>query len=282
MACNQATFGAEVNAVIFVTSHGGSFMPTTLREMALTSDLVMRTTRLVEDAGPNPGAVYMTDEDYDVAVADVLGQAPSGDIWLFGYGSLLWKPACEFSKSRIATVRGWHRAFCYRVARFRGTRDNPGLMLALDRGGRCKGMIFRITSDQVSVSLNALFRREMMVKPAANVPRWMTAETDEGPIRALGMVVNRQSPHYSGKLPLEKAADILASAGGHWGPCAEYLRETVSRLEQLDIHDESLWQLQALVAERLQCILRSERSNGDTTQGVNTTDVDAPGVSSGP
>jgi hypothetical protein len=82
MACNQATFGAEVNAVIFVTSHGGSFMPTTLREMALTSDLVMRTTRLVEDAGPNPGAVYMTDEDYDVAVADVLGQAPSGDIWL--------------------------------------------------------------------------------------------------------------------------------------------------------------------------------------------------------
>jgi glutathione-specific gamma-glutamylcyclotransferase len=244
-------------------------MPTTLREMALTADLVARTTRLVEDAGPSPGAVYMTDEDYDVAIGDVLAHAPAGDVWLFGIGSLLWKPICEFTESRIAIVRGWHRAFCYRVARFRGTRDKPGLMLALDRGGGCKGMIFKLPPDQVSASLNALFRREMMVKPAANVPRWMTAETDEGPIRALGMVVNPQSPHYSGKLPSEEVADILASAAGHWGSCAEYLRETVSRLEELDIHDKSLWQLQALVAERLQSKLRFESSNGDTTQGAN-------------
>jgi cation transport protein ChaC len=229
--------------------------------MALTPDLVARTARLVEDAGPSPGAVYMTDEDYDVAMGDVLAQAPAGDVWLFGYGSLLWKPVCEFTENRKATVRGWHRAFCYRVARFRGTRDKPGLMLALDRGGRCKGMIFKLPPDQVPTILNALFRREMMVKPAVNVPRWMTAETDEGPIRALGMVVNRQSPHYSGTLPLEEAADILASAAGHWGSCAEYLRETVSRLEELGIHDESLWQLQALVAERLQSTHLSENSN---------------------
>ncbi len=236
-------------------------MPTTLREMALTLDLVARTTRVVEDAGPSPGAVYMTDEDYDVAIGNVLAHAPPSDVWLFGYGSLLWKPVCEFSESRIATVRGWHRAFCYRVARFRGTRDKPGLMLALDRGGSCKGMIFKLPPDQVSASLNALFRREMMVKPAANVPRWMTAETDEGPIRALSIVVNCESPHYSGKLPLEEAANILASAAGHWGSCAEYLRETVFRLEELGIHDESLWQLQALVAERLQVTLSSENSN---------------------
>ena len=233
-------------------------MPTSLRQMALTPDLVVRTTRLVEDAGPSPGAVYMTDEDYDVAIGGVLAHAPAGDVWLFGYGSLLWKPACEFTESRLATVRGWHRAFCYRVARFRGTRDKQGLMLALDRGGRCKGMIFKIPSAQVSTSLNALFRREMMVMPAVNVPRWMTAETEEGPIRALGMVVNAESPHYSGKLPLEAAADILASAAGHWGSCAEYLRETVSRLEELGIHDESLWRLQGLVAERLMSALGSE------------------------
>ncbi|WP_108522704.1 gamma-glutamylcyclotransferase [Bradyrhizobium algeriense] len=236
-------------------------MPTTLREMALTLDLVARTTRVVEDAGPSPGAVYMTDEDYDAAIGNVLAHAPPSDVWLFGYGSLLWKPVCEFSESRIATVRGWHRAFCYRVARFRGTRDKPGLMLALDRGGSCKGMIFKLPPDQVSASLNALFRREMMVKPAANVPRWMTAETDEGPIRALSIVVNRESPHYSGTLALEEAANILASAAGHWGSCAEYLRETVFRLEELGIHDESLWRLQALVAERLQVTLSSENSN---------------------
>src|SRR6476660_922624 len=164
------------------------------REMALTAELVAQAARSVEDAGPSPGAVYLTDTDYACAVKDVLAQAPSEDIWLFGYGSLLWKPACEYAESRMATVRGWHRAFCYRVARFRGTRDKPGLMLALDRGGRCKGMIFKLPPDRVPTILNALFRRGMMVKPAVNIPRWMTAETDEGPIRALGMVVNRQSP----------------------------------------------------------------------------------------
>jgi len=235
-------------------------MPTTLREMALTADLVVRTARLVEDAGPSPGAVYMTDEDYDVAIGNILAHAPAGDVWLFGYGSLLWKPACEFTERRIATVRGWHRSFCYRVARFRGTRDKRGLMLALDRGGRCKGMVFKLPPAQVAASLNALFRREMMVKPAVNVPRWMTAETDEGLVRVLGMVVNRESPHYAGKLPLDEAAYVLASAAGHWGSCAEYLRETVSRLEELGIHDKSLWQLQALVAERLQSTLRRETS----------------------
>jgi len=80
----------------------------------------------------------------------------------------------------MATVLGWHRAFCFRVARFRGTRDKPGLMLALDRGGKCKGMIFRLPADQVEASLDTLFRREVMVKPAVNMPRWMTAVTIEG------------------------------------------------------------------------------------------------------
>lgn len=89
------------------------------RNMALTQDLVARAAGRVEDAGPSPGTVYMTDEDYETAIRDVLAPASSGDIWLYGYGSLLWKPEFEFTESRIATVRGWHRAFCYRVKRFR-------------------------------------------------------------------------------------------------------------------------------------------------------------------
>jgi cation transport protein ChaC len=226
--------------------------------MALTQDLVARAAGRVEDAGPSPGTVYMTDEDYETAIRDVLAPASSGDIWLYGYGSLLWKPEFEFTESRIATVRGWHRAFCYRVKRFRGTPDKPGLMLALDRGGGCKGMVFKLPAHQIRESLNALFRRELVIKPSINLPRWMTAETDEGFIRALGFVVNRQSPFYSGKLPLDEAASILATAAGHWGSCAEYLRETVFRLEELGIHDASLWRLQALVAERLEAGTRTE------------------------
>jgi cation transport protein ChaC len=193
----------------------------------------------------------MSDEDYEIAIRETLAQAPAGDVWLFAYGSLLWKPACETAEHRRAVVHGWHRSFCFRVARFRGTRDHPGLMMALDRGGQCHGMIFRLPTDQVQASLNTLFRREVMVKPAVNVPRWLTAHTSDGPIRALGFVVNQQSPHYAGKLTPDEAAEIVSTAAGHWGSCAEYLRETVAHLEELGIQDRNLWRLQALVAERI-------------------------------
>ncbi len=226
-------------------------MPAARQQMALTADLVARSARVVEDAGPSPGAVYMTDDDYDVAARHVLVQASAGDVWLFGYGSLLWKPACEVAESRLATVRGWHRAFCIRLARFRGTRDRPGLMMCLDRGGQCRGMVFRLPADQVQVSLDKLLRREMVVKAGSNVPRWLTARTDDGPVRALGFVVNRQSPHYATGLGPDEVADVLATAAGHMGSGAEYLRETVTRLEALGIRDRNLWRLQALVAARL-------------------------------
>ena len=226
-------------------------MPTPKRQMALTPELAALAARPVEDLGPSPGAVYMTDEDYESAIGEMLAQTPPGDVWLFAYGSLLWKPACETADSRRAVVRGWHRSFCFRVARFRGTRDRPGLMMALDRGGQCHGMILRLPPDQVEASLGTLFRREMMVKPAVNVPRWLTAYTSDGPVRAMGFVVNRDSPHYTGRLALDDAADIVSTAAGHWGSCAEYLRETVSHLEELGIRDRNLWKLQAKVAERI-------------------------------
>jgi glutathione-specific gamma-glutamylcyclotransferase len=74
--------------------------------MALTPDLIARVARVVEDAGPSPGAVYLTDEDYEIAGRNILAQSPSGDVWLFGYGSLLWKPAFVYFESRMASVRG--------------------------------------------------------------------------------------------------------------------------------------------------------------------------------
>jgi cation transport protein ChaC len=218
--------------------------------MALTRELVARTIREIEDTGPLPGWAPMSDEDYDSIVRGLLSRAPSGPTWLFAYGSLLWKPACEVADGRRAMVWGWHRSFCFRVPRFRGTIDRPGLMMALDRGGQCQGMIFQIASP-VDQSLNKLIRREMTVKPIVNVPRWLTARTSHGAVQAIGFTVNRQDPRYAGKLPLDKVADVLATAGGHWGSCAEYLHETVAHLEQLGIHDRNLWRLQRLVAERI-------------------------------
>src|SRR5215218_2452591 len=106
--------------------------------------------------------------------------------WLFAYGSLLWNPACGVDESRRAIVHGWHRSFCFRVKRGRGTLDRPGLMMALDRGGQCQGMVFRLPRGRVGESLGELFRREVIIKPWVNVPRWLTARTAEGPVPAIG------------------------------------------------------------------------------------------------
>ena len=113
----------------------------------------------------------MIDEDYDLAIQELLAQERAGDTWLFAYGSLLWKPACDVAESHRADVHGWHRSFCIRVPRFRGTPEQPGLMMTLEPGGQCQGMIFRLPAHQVHESLDRLFRRELMIKPSGNRPR---------------------------------------------------------------------------------------------------------------
>jgi cation transport protein ChaC len=236
--------------------------------MTLTADLVARVARVVEDAGPSPGAVYLTDADYDAIVRDMLAQAPAGDLWLFGYGSLLWKPGFAYAERRMATVQGWHRSFCLRIARFRATRDRNGLMMVLDRGGQCQGMILRVHADQAATILNGLFRRELVVNPPATPPRWLLAQAEDGPIRALGFVIDRRSPFYAGKLPLEDVADVLANAAGHWGSCADYLQNTVAHLEELGIRDRNLWRLQALVAERIMAAASPLRPRSDLLESM--------------
>lgn len=192
----------------------------------------------------------MTDPEYQAAVEQTLAGVQASDVRLFACGSLLWKPECEVLDSRPALVHGWHRAFCLRVARFRGTADRPGLMMALDRGGQCHGMVIRL-AEPVRANLEKLFRRELVTSPPVILPRWLTAQTGDGPIRAIAFVANRMNERYVGKLPLDVAAEMVSNAAGHWGSCAEYLHETVARLEQLGIHDRNLWRLQEAVAHRL-------------------------------
>lgn len=228
------------------------------RTMRLTEELVAKSSRSVPDTGPNPGAVYMSDQDYERVIEQLFAEGGSLDeVWVFGYGSLLWKPAFDATEKRPARVQGWHRAFRFRVARFRGTRECPGLMMGLDRGGQCDGMILRMARHRVRDDLGVLLRREMVTVDTPNVPRWLVAQTDRGKVRAIGFVIKPSSPHYAGKLTLEQAADIVAVAAGHWGSCADYLRQTVVHLEELGIHDKNLWRLQELVAGRIQ-----ERLNG--------------------
>lgn len=145
----------------------------TSRRMRLTRELVSRVARHVEDPGPIPGRVYATDADYGAASRTLLsGRPANGEVWVFAYGSLIWKPACDIVEQRVAAARGWHRAFCLGWdRRFRGTDERPGLMLALDRGGTCKGVVQRLPQDAIDANLGKLLRREMLTKPSPFPPR---------------------------------------------------------------------------------------------------------------
>jgi cation transport protein ChaC len=100
-------------------------------------------------------------------------QAGDPDAWVFAYGSLLWDPVFESDESRVAIARGWHRSFCFWVKRGRGTLDRPGLMMALDRGGHCRGMAFRLRRDTLREDVERLLRREVITKPWINLPRML-------------------------------------------------------------------------------------------------------------
>lgn len=222
------------------------------RQMALTPDLVALAHRIVADPGPDADFVYQTDEDYNSWVGKMLASHPPGqDAWLFACGSLIWKPEVEHVEARRGTAHGWHRSFCFRMPGYRGTKELPGLMMALDRGGRCRGVLHRLPAQNLDSQFGKLFRREFTVKPQNNMPRWISVEADQGKVRAITFVMNRDSPLYVGRLAPEAAADILAQACGPVGSCAEYLHNTVAHLEELGIHDQNLWRLQEMVANRI-------------------------------
>jgi glutathione-specific gamma-glutamylcyclotransferase len=227
------------------------------RRMALTPELVACVHRVVADAGPRPGTGPLIDEDYDRLTDELLASPHANDgVALFAYGSLIWKPACAIEGHQVAILYGWRRAFCLRLSRYRGTLEYPGLMMALDRGGCCRGVLQQLGAAQARASLGQVLRREMSVRPFTNTPRWVMAEAEGARRPAIAFVMDRTSSIYVDDLPLEETAEILARACGHIGSCAEYLLHTVAHLEALGIHDRYLWKLQELVAEKISAAQR--------------------------
>lgn len=221
--------------------------------MLLTPDLVAKVHRVVPEPAPLPPASLLGDDDYALLVERLLSEKQGEDLQLFVYGSLLWKPACAIEGEAPALLRGWHRRFCLMLERFRGTPEQPGLMMALDRGGACRGVVQRLAGNDIRERLMALLRREMVIRPAANVPRWMTVATADGPVRAIGFVADRSHSIFV-RPSLDETVAILASACGYAGSGAEYLASTVMALDERGIRDSYLWQLQALVAERIKAL----------------------------
>ena len=208
-----------------------------------------------------PGTTLVPDAAIEADLDAKLTQLPHGeDAWLFGYGSLMWNPAIEFVERRPGTVHGWHRSFCLWMHGGRGSPDNPGLMLGLDRGGSCAGLLFRIPAAEARAELLLAWRREMFT--GGYQSRWVAATTPEGPVRAVTFVANRAHPRYGGRLDEAAIAERLASASGALGSCATYLTETLGALHAAGLRDRSL--------ERLQRLVGAAADSRDLTDGAGS------------
>lgn len=224
------------------------------KTLKLTAEHVARVARRFDHPTFPEGAVMATVADHEATMRELkAGAPPSGDVWIFAYGSLIWNPGFEFVEQRVGVLRGWRRAFCLGWDRwFRGCDEHPGLMLSLDRGGQCKGMAYRLAPDAVEANLMRLSERELRMRPSAHRPRWVNVATGDGPLRAITFAIDRNGGRYVSGLSTAEIADVLAAAVGHRGSMAEYLHNTVSHLEDLGIHDRHLWELQEMVAERIE------------------------------
>ncbi|OJF99269.1 cation transporter [Rhizobium sp. 58] len=221
--------------------------------MVLAPDLVALCHRDEVDPGPDGCWTELTDADFR-AVANRLAQ-DSGDepLWVFAYGSLIWKPEFDHIDSARATAFGWHRAFTLQINRWRGSRAQPGLMMALAQGGRCDGVIYRLPDADRVAQIERMLRREVSDCESLRSVRWLPVRGDFGNRRALGFWVG-STPRTIDRRPLSEVARILARACGHMGSCAEYFYNTVSHLEELGIRDRNLWRLQELVAAEIKAL----------------------------
>ena len=232
----------------------------TRRAISLTEAHVQRVFREVPDPGPSTTHTPLTDDEKAEFADRLLAENAGQPFWVFAYGSLIWKPAFEFDDRRPCLLHGWHRSFCLNLNGWRATPDQPGLMLALDRGGACNGVAFRMPEDDPHTRMVRLIEREGGFREMIPWVRWVTLRSGGESFRGLAFYCTPPADQqHQGegrliRLPLEEQVHRLARAVGHAGSCAEYLFNTVSHLEELGIHDSYMWRLQALVADEIDAL----------------------------
>lgn len=166
------------------------------------------------------------------------------DLWVFGYGSLIWRPEFDAAERRMATVHGYHRAFRMHSRINRGTPQCPGLVFALIHGGSCRGVAYRVRRDEVLPVMHRLWDREM--RTGVYDARWLPCRTPDGDVRALAFTLDRRSPNYTGPLSDEHMLSILREACGRYGRTLDYLLATHHSLGACGIRDREIERLVAL------------------------------------
>ncbi|WP_333814694.1 gamma-glutamylcyclotransferase [Tabrizicola sp.] len=221
------------------------------RVMALGPAHLAKVARPVEE-GPLPDSfARLSDEDFKALAARLVAELEGQPFWIFAYGSLIWNPEFEHVEARRGTVHGWRRSFCLPIDNWRATPEIPGLMLALERGGSCTGVAYRMPDDDAVGRMLRLLRREIAYHENVAWLRWVTVRGPWGLLRALAFYCAPPSIPDLERLTREEQAHRLARAVGFMGSCAEYLHNTVDHLEALGIHDRYLWDLQVRVAAEI-------------------------------
>ena len=170
----------------------------------------------------------------------------TGDLWIFAYGSLMWRPDFDYEERVRARLFGFHRALCIYSHHHRGTADRPGLVLGLDRGGSCVGLCFRIAAPARAATLDAVRRRELISGVYAEIAAPVRL-ADGRRLAAVAYVARRDHEQYAGALDVADLARLVAQGHGTGGANTDYIRNTQSHLLAMGIHDDRL----AAVLERL-------------------------------
>ena len=173
----------------------------------------------------------------------------SGDLWVFGYGSLMWRPGFAFVERVPARLIGLHRALCVYSFVHRGTPERPGLVLGLDRGGMCRGVAYRVAAARRAETIAYLRGREQVTTVYLEIMRQIALEdAARRRVRALCYIVDRSHVQYAGRLTLAESLHHVRQGHGKSGPNRDYVLETVQALEALGYRESDLH----LLAEHLQ------------------------------
>ena len=169
---------------------------------------------------------------------------PGGDLWVFGYGSLMWRPGFSFVEQVPARLIGEHRALCVYSFDHRGTPERPGLVLGLDRGGACRGIAFRVAGGHRETTIAYLRDREQTTNVYREAMRsvWLENEARQR-VSALAFVVDRSHVQYAGRLSLADQLRLVRQGHGRSGANRDYVLETVRSIEAQGFHDKQLHEL---------------------------------------
>ncbi len=168
------------------------------------------------------------------------------ELWVFGYGSLMWQPGFDFIERAPAALIGAHRSLCIYSFHHRGTAEHPGLVLGLDEGGACRGVAFRVEAARRAATLGYLREREQITDVYVEAVRPVSLLDGSGrELEAVCYLVDHRHPQYAGRLSLETQTALVRSAAGRAGANIDYVLNTVRHLEEAGVHDPALAALAA-------------------------------------